>query len=139
MLSPRIRDGRVADEVRAEDERLRNAVRLRLRLVAEAHAEVRAVPEQLLDARQIARRADDQHLADAGEHQCAERVVDRRLVVDGQELLADAARQRIQPRPRAACQDDALHARSKSEILSTKHETNSNDTEESTKLPPASV
>ena len=63
---------------------------LRLLLVAEAHARAAAVAEQLLEARQVARRGDDQDLADARQHQRRQRVIDRRLVVDGQELLADA-------------------------------------------------
>ena len=52
---------------------------------------------------------DDQDLADARQHQHGERVVDHRLVVDRQQLLADDQRDRIQPRAGAAGQDDALH------------------------------
>ena len=54
-------------------------------------------------------RRDDQDLADARQHQDAERVVDHRLVVDRQQLLADDPGQRVEPRARAAGQDDPLH------------------------------
>ena len=37
------------------------------------------------------RRGDDQDLADAGEHQRRQRIIDHRLVVDRQQLLADAS------------------------------------------------
>jgi hypothetical protein len=45
-----------------------------------------------------------------GEHQRGQRVVDHRLVVDRQQLLAHGLGQRMQARARAAGQDDALHA-----------------------------
>ena len=51
------------------------------------------------------------------EHQRRQRVVDHRLVVDRHELLADGARQRMQPRARAAGEDDSLqHCRSQTAI-----------------------
>ena len=46
--------------------------------------------------------------ADAGQHQRRQRVVHHRLVVDRHELLADGARQRMQPRSRSAGENDAL-------------------------------
>jgi hypothetical protein len=47
-------------------------------------------------------------VADARQHQGAQRVVDHRLVVDRQQLLADALRDRIQPGAGAAGEDDAF-------------------------------
>ncbi len=60
----------------------------------------------------VLRRRDDQHLADARQHQRGERVVDHRLVVDRQQLLADRVRDRVQARARTTGQDDAaaVHA-----------------------------
>ena len=49
-----------------------------------------------------------QDVADAGQHQRAERVVDHRLVVHRQQLLADRERRRMQPRAGAAGEDDAF-------------------------------
>ena len=61
------------------------------------------------ERRRVMWRGDHQHLVDAGEDQRGQRVVDHRLVVDRDELLADAQRHRMQPRARAAGQDDASH------------------------------
>ena len=50
-------------------------------------------------------------LAQAGQHQDRQRVVDHRLVVDRQQLLADHLGHRVEPRAGAAGQDDALARR----------------------------
>ena len=68
-----------------------------------------AVAEQVAKPRQVGRRRDHQDVADARQHQGAERVIDHRLVVDRQQLLADDPGDRIEPRARAAGQDDSLH------------------------------
>ena len=57
----------------------------------------------------VVRRGDHQHVADPGEDQRRERVVDHRLVVDRHQLLADAQGHRVQPGAGAAGQDDAAH------------------------------
>ena len=69
-----------------------------------------AVAEQRLEPRQVARRGDDQDLADAGKHQHAERIVDHRLVVDRQQLLRDRQRRRIKARAAAASKDNPLQS-----------------------------
>ena len=71
---------------------------LGLRRVVEAHAEPRAVAEQLAVERNVLRRGDDEDVADPGEHQHRDRIIDHRLVVDRQELLVDRAGHRIEPR-----------------------------------------
>ena len=96
------------DEALAEDERLRQAVGARLHAVRDVHAPALAVAEQRFEPRQIQRRADDEDLSNARQHQRRERVVHHRLVVDGQHLLAHGQRCRMQPGPRPAGQDDAL-------------------------------
>src|SRR5690606_38054678 len=70
-----------------------------------------SVAKQGLEQRLLVRGVDDQHLADPRQHQHAERVVDHRLVVDRQQLLADGPGDRIQARARAASEDDALARR----------------------------
>ncbi|MNN25294.1 hypothetical protein D3C81_1387640 [compost metagenome] len=97
-----------ADELLADQVGLRQPVRARLHGVLDVHAPLRAVAQQALEQRLLVRRVDDQHVADAGQHQHAERVIDHRLVVHRQQLLADALRDRIQARTRATCEDDAL-------------------------------
>ena len=55
---------------------------------------------------------DDQYVLDPGQHQRGEWVVDHRLVVDGHQLLAHREGDGVQPRARAAGQDDSAHGRS---------------------------
>ena len=81
-------DGVVADEVGADDERLRQAVGAGLHGVRDLDAPLPAVAEQALELVGVLGRGDDEHLADAGHHQRRQRVVDHRLVVDRHELLA---------------------------------------------------
>ena len=97
-----------ADKLAAEDERLRQAVRARLHAVTQVQAPAAAVTEQRLETRRVLRRADDEDVADAGEHQRAQRVVDHRLVIHRQQLLADGQCRRVQPGAGAAGKDDAF-------------------------------
>ena len=102
------RAGLAAHEVFAQDEGLRQAVRAGLHAVAQVQAPLRAVTQQVLKARGVLRRADDQDVADAGQHQRGERVVHHRLVVDRQQLLAHRQRGRVQPGAGAPGEDDAF-------------------------------
>jgi len=97
------------DEVLADGERLREAVRRGLLGVGEVHAVARAVPEQALEVGQVGRRGDDQDVPDARQHEGAERVVDHGLVVDRQQLLGGHERERVQAGAGPAGEDDALH------------------------------
>ena len=67
-----------------------------------------AVAEQLLEARGVLRGGDDQDVADAGQHQRGQRVIDHRLVVDRQQLLGDRQGGGVQPGAGAAGEDDAF-------------------------------
>ena len=97
------------DEVLADGEGLREAVRARLLGVGEAHAVARAVPEQALEVGEVGRRGDDQDVPDARKHEGGQRVVDHGLVVDRQQLLGGHERERVQTRAGPACEDDAFH------------------------------
>jgi hypothetical protein len=103
--------GLPGDEVAAEDEGLGEPVGARLLAVVEAHAEAAAVSEQVAVGWQVARRRDDEHLADAGQHEQAQRVVDHRLVVHRQQLLADHPRHRVESGAGAPGENDPLHGR----------------------------
>ena len=105
-------DGLVADEVGADEERLGQALGLRLDGVADLDADLGPVAEQPLEAGLVLGGRDDQDLADPGIHQQGERVVDHRLVVDRHQLLADRLGDRIEPRAAATGQDDPSHGRS---------------------------
>ena len=98
-----------ADEVLADGEGLRQAVRRGLLGVGQVHAVARAVPEQALEVGQVRRRGDDQDVPDARQHEGGQRVVDHGLVVDRQQLLAGDERERVQARARAAREDNSLH------------------------------
>lgn len=97
------------DEVLADGEGLRQAVRRGLLGVGEVHAVARAVPEQALEVGQVGRRGDDQDVPDARQHEGGQRVVDHGLVVDRQQLLGGHERERVQARAGPAGEDDAFH------------------------------
>ena len=100
--------GLAGKEIAADQIRLGQAIRARLDGVFDLHAPLRTVAEQLLEQRLLMRRVDDQHFADPGQHQHAERVVDHRLVEYRQQLLADRLGDRIQAGAGTAGEDDAL-------------------------------
>ena len=97
------------DELLADGECLRQAVRARLLGVGQVHAVARAVPEQALEVGEVRRRGDDQDVPDARQHEGGQRVVDHGLVVDRQQLLGGHERERVQAGAGPAGEDDALH------------------------------
>ena len=97
------------DEVLADGEGLRQAVRRGLLGVGEVHAVARAVPEQALEVGEVGRRGDDQDVPDARQHEGGQRVVDHGLVVDRQQLLGGHERERVQAGAGPAGEDDAFH------------------------------
>ena len=97
------------DELLADGEGLRQAVRRGLLCVGEVHAVARAVPEQALEVGEVGRRGDDQDFADPRQHEGAKRVVDHGLVIDRQQLLGGHERERVQARAGPAGEDDAFH------------------------------
>ncbi len=99
----------LAQEVLADEKGLGDAARAGLHLVRQRQSQVAAVGQQLFDPRRVAGRADDQDVADAGEHQHRKRVVNDRFIINGQQLLADRARQRVQPAAAAPGEQDGLH------------------------------
>ena len=105
------RAGLAAGELGADDEGLCEAVGDGLLGVGEAHAVVGAVAQQALEVGQVLRGGDDQDVADARQHEGGERIVDHRLVVDGQQLLARHAGERVETSAGAAGEDDAFHKR----------------------------
>lgn len=97
------------DELLADGERLREAVRRGLLGVGQVHAVARAVPEQALEVGQVGRRGDDQDVPNARQHEGRQRVVDHGFVVDRQQLLGGHERERVQARAGPAGEDDAFH------------------------------
>ena len=97
------------NELLADGEGLRQAVRRGLLGVGQVHAVARAVPEQALEVGEVGRRGDDQDVADARQHEGGQRVVDHGLVVDRQQLLGGHERERVKTRAGTAGEDDAFH------------------------------
>ena len=98
----------VADEVGADDEGLGETIRAGLDGVLQVDAPRAAIAEELFEARGVLRGGDDQDVADAGQHQRGQRVVDHRLVVDRQQLLGDRQGGGMEPGAGAASEDEAF-------------------------------
>ncbi len=101
-----------SDELLADQERLREPLGFRLDGIAEVHAEAGTVTKQTFEAGLVFRRGDDQNVADARQHERADRVIDHRFVVYAEELFRDPEGDRVKTRSRAACQYDAFHVQS---------------------------
>ena len=97
-----------------EHESLREAVGLVLDRVGDVDAELATVTEKAVEGRRVVRRRDDKDVRNSRQHQGRQRVVDHRLVVDGDELLRCPQRNRVETGARAARQDDAFHVASAS-------------------------
>ena len=67
-----------------------------------------AVTQQSLKLRHVRRCGDQQDVPNACQHQCRQRVVDHRLVVNRQQLLVHDTGDGIEATARAACEDDTL-------------------------------
>ena len=98
----------VADEILADQKGLRQTIRAGLHGVLQVQAPLGTIAQQLLEARRVLRRGNDQNVADTRQHQRGERVVDHGLVIHRQQLLADGQCGRVQAGAGAARQDDAL-------------------------------
>ena len=97
-----------ADELLANQKGLCQPIGAGLHRVLQVHAPGAAVAQQLLEAGRVLRRADDEHVAYAREHEGAERVVNHGLVVHRRQLLADGQRGGVQAGAGAAGEDDAF-------------------------------
>ncbi|MNV81448.1 hypothetical protein D3C71_1751150 [compost metagenome] len=90
------RTGVRTDELFTQNKGLCQPVRTWLYLVLQVQAPLAAITQQLLKTGGILRRADDQNIANTGQHQGTERIVDHRLVIDRQQLLAHRHGDRIE-------------------------------------------
>ena len=97
------------EEVGAQDEGLRQAVGFLLHDVGELHAQLFARAQQFAEHGQVAGGGDDEHLADAGQHQGGQGVVNHGLVVDGHDLLGDGFTEGIEAGGAAAGKNNSFH------------------------------
>ena len=79
-----------------------------LHAIGDRNPPLRAIAEQATEQRFVIGRRDHEDVTDAREHQRGERVVDERLVIHGQQLLADRPGHRIQPGTGTAGKNDAF-------------------------------
>ena len=85
------------------DKGLRQAVWAGLHRIRNSHAPLASVAQEFGKPGRVLRGGDQQQLADAGQHQGAQGIVDHRLVVHRHQLLAHSLGHRVNPRTRAAC------------------------------------
>jgi hypothetical protein len=83
------RDGVGTDELPPNEQALCDPAGLGLDRITDRNAQVRPVPQQPLEERPILGGGNEQNLLQTGEEQRGYRVVDERLVIHRQELLAD--------------------------------------------------
>ena len=102
-------DGVVADEFLSDDKGLCQTVGRWLLGIFETDAELAAVAEESAEAREVVGSGDDENLTNAGKHQNGDGVIDHRLVVDGNQLFADAFGDGVEAGAAAACQDYSFH------------------------------
>ena len=81
------RDGVSADELPADDEGVGEPPWGVLSCIGKAQADFRSITEKALKQVLILRRRNDENVANAGQHQGGERIVDHRLVEDREQLL----------------------------------------------------
>src|SRR5689334_22497448 len=96
------RAARASDEVAADDEGVRQSSRLLLGRVVESKAPPASIAKKIAELRLILWSGDDEDVANARQHEGAQRVVDHRLVVDGQKLLGRDKRYWIETRTLSA-------------------------------------
>ncbi len=99
----------LADERLRDQKRLGDALGSGLFAIFDGESPLRAVAQQLAEARQVRRRRNQAELADAALDQRGERIINHRLVIDRLQLFAGHEGQGKQPRTGAAGQDDAFH------------------------------
>ena len=105
--------GKTHDTVRVVNDQIGTPT-YTLDLVGEADAELGAVSQKGLKSWRVCRGGDDQDVLDPRQHQGGQGIVDHRLVIHREELLARHHGEGIEARSRASCQYDTLHESSPS-------------------------
>ena len=112
QVVPKYQGGGVtSQELLADQEGLGQAIRAGLDRVGEIDSPGAAITQQPLKCGLVGGGADDQNIADSCQHQCAEWVIDHRLVVHRHQLLAHRSGERSEPTAAATGQDDPFTVR----------------------------
>ena len=85
------------DKVAADQKSLGQPAGMRLHGIFKAQAPLTAIAQQLVKQVLLMRGGDEQDFIDSRHHQGGQRVVDHRLVVHRQQLLADHLGQQVEP------------------------------------------
>ena len=99
----------VTDEFLAQDKRLRKSVGTGLHFVTQIEAHRGTVTEEALEIRQVRRSRNNQDVTDTRQHKRRQRIINHRLVVNGQELFTRDHGQRVQARAGASGEYDSFH------------------------------
>lgn len=106
------RTGVARDKLFAHNEGVGEPSGLVLYCVIEFHAEPGAIAKKLTENTDIARSRNNEHLADPGEHQDRQRVVDHGFVIERQDLLGNGFCDGIQAGTGPSGKDDSFHINS---------------------------
>ena len=98
----------VLQEVSGDEKGLGYAFRTWLHRILEAQAPLAAVPQQPLEGGPVPGGGDHQDVSNPGLHEGRQGIVDHRLVVDREKLLADGPSHGSQAGARASGQNDSL-------------------------------
>ncbi len=103
------RAGFAANEAFTDQERLGKTARMRLRPVRKIQAELAAIAKKLLEQRQVFGRGYDENVANARQHQCAERIINHWFIEDGKELFRNHHRAGVKAASSPPGQYDSSH------------------------------
>ena len=98
------------DEFPTDVKRLGDPVGSRLHGVTQRQTPLASVAQKLQERGCGPRSRDHQDVPNPGKHQNAQRIVDHRLVVDRQQLLAHRGRDGVKPRALTPREDYSLHS-----------------------------
>src|ERR1017187_127922 len=94
----------------ADEKCLRQSFWAGLFCILEADAPGLTIAKKVSEPRHVGWRGDQEKLADASQHQCAQRVVHHRLVVHGYEFFSDRQSRWIKPGARPSGENNPFHA-----------------------------
>ena len=99
---------RPVKEILGQQIGLRQTIRRRLYDIGQLDPPLATIPKRALELVLVLRRGDHRDIANPGQHQNRNRVIDHRFVVDRKQLFGHAHRDRIEPRARASGQNDSF-------------------------------
>src|SRR5580704_7164081 len=109
IIAENKRDAVRANELTPKNESMSKADGLILRQIIEPDAPCRPIAEKPLIERQMLGCRYQQQVADSGQHENRQRIINHRFIVDRHQLFVDGQRRRVKPGAGAAREYDALH------------------------------